>query len=339
MYCDCFLLFFFTYERKGVKNLRLTNWDEGKLKELVDLWNKELGKHYPMREELFKQNSFDDKNIYLSGSAIALDNDNKIIGFVVSKKWNEDNCPVQLSNRVGWIQILLVATGHRNQGIGQKLLEHAEKALAVAGVQEIVLGRDPWHYFPGIPSECKATNPWFEKQGYINNGNDYDLISHYSKELTSQMPIKDKVDFTLLKETEKDELLSFLHRCFPGRWEYEALHYFNKGGTGREFVVLKKNNRIIGFCRVNDPESPFIAQNVYWSPLLNRALGGIGPLGVDSAERKKGYGIAIVEAGIAVLRSRGINDIVIDWTGLVDFYGKLGYTKWKSYAKYSKSLD
>lgn len=323
---------------RGELTLIISEWAEDKLVELVNFWNKELGEYYPMREELFKQNSFLDKNIFLSGSAIALNKENEVIGFVVAKKWNEENLNVQMSKEVGWIQCLLVDSDYRNQGIGTTLLEIAETALEKEGVEKVLVGRDPYHYFPGVPTEYDFVNKWIEKRGYINNGSDHDLIAHYDLSQPLERSSIEGVEFTLLAQSEKAELLSFLNRVFPGRWEYEAIHYFKKGGTGREFVVLKKNNRIIGFCRVNDADSPFIAQNVYWSPLLNGQLGGIGPLGVDSAERKKGYGIAIVEAGISELRSRGIKNIVIDWTGLVDFYGKLGYTKWKSYSKYSKSL-
>ena len=37
--------------------------------------------------------------------------------------------------------------------------------------------------------------------------------------------------------------------------------------------------------------SPFIAQNVYWSPLFEEEVGGIGPLGIDAEEQKQGYGL------------------------------------------------
>ena len=72
----------------------------------------------------------------------------------------------------------------------------------------------------------------------------------------------------------------------------------------------------------------FIAQNVYWAPLFEEELGGIGPLGIAPEERGKGYGLAIVQAGMYFLSQRGIKNIVIDWTNLVDFYGKLGISLW-----------
>ncbi|MFK4997057.1 GNAT family N-acetyltransferase [Bacillus sp. N9] len=77
---------------------------------------------------------------------------------------------------------------------------------------------------------------------------------------------------------------------------------------------MKKNNQIIGFCRINDNASPFIAQNIYWAPLFQHDLGGIGPLGIDSNERNNGYGLAIVQAALYYLQERKIKTIVIDWT-------------------------
>lgn len=78
--------------------------------------------------------------------------------------------------------------------------------------------------------------------------------------------------------------------------------------------------------------------NMNWSPLFDREVGGVGPLGVDAEKRKNGYGLAVVKAGIAFLRQRGISHIVIDWTGLVGFYQKLGFDVWKSYKSYKKEI-
>ncbi|WP_338463302.1 GNAT family N-acetyltransferase [Brevibacillus borstelensis] len=155
----------------------------------------------------------------------------------------------------------------------------------------------------------------------------------------TELPTFAEVTFREGKPEDRDALMAFFNRCFPGRWEYEALCYFEKGGTGREFVLAEKNGAIIGFCRINDARSPIIAQNVYWAPLFADELGGIGPLGIDPQERKYGYGRGVVEAGIYFLRQRGIERICIDWTDLVDFYRKLGFEVWKGYRSYSKILN
>lgn len=322
-------------------SIQLKPWDANRLKEIVNLWNQELDGQFPMRQELFKVNSFEDKNVYTSGSRIAVNDEDKVIGFVVAKKWQED-LHVAIPSDTGWIQVLLVGRDYRYDGIGSALLKHAEEALKETGMKRILLGRDTWHYFPGIPTQDTETIEWFKARGYSlasSNDNDYDMICHYNNSLQPIMPCIAGVEFSILNKEEKVNLLRFMHRCFPGRWEYEAMKYFEKGGDGREFVIAKKNDKIIGFCRINDPDSPFIAQNVNWAPLIDGKMGGIGPLGIDPVERKNGYGLTLVEAATVFLRARNIHSIVIDWTGLTSFYEKLGYEIWKSYSNYQKEIS
>ncbi|GAB2569266.1 GNAT family N-acetyltransferase [Gracilibacillus alcaliphilus] len=317
--------------------MRLVAIEQERIPDMAALWNNNLSA-FPMRQSLLRQNSFDDENICYQASRLAVDQENQVIGMLIAKRWQED-LDVAMPKEAGWIQVLLVDQQYRRQGIGRQLLQHAENTFCSIGIQQIVLGRDPYHYFPGIPAEDSESCLWFEKQGYLNQGEDYDLLHSYEEsppEITSFEKERGDVSFQTLQLAGKEAFLAFLHRCFPGRWEYEAMHYFQKGGKGREFIVLKKADKIIGFCRINDAHSPYIAQNVYWAPLFEQELGGIGPLGVDAEERGQGLGLAIVEAGIHILRERGIRHIVIDWTGLVTFYQKLGYQPWKKYISYKK---
>lgn len=292
-----------------------------------------------MREKLFRQNSFEDQNVFFPGSFIVLDNEGQMIAFIVSKIWQENLDSVALGEGVGWIQAILVDSEYRNHGIGSTLLQKAEAAFKEKGVQKVLLGRDPWHYFSGIPEEFNQVKEWFVKRGYSYSKTVYDLHRNdYEPNKEESLPHFEGVTFRLLSLEEADKFVSFLHHSFPGRWEYEAIHYFWCGGTGREFVVLEKEGQIIGFCRLNDSKSAQIAQNVYWAPLFSTELGGIGPLGIDRRFRKHGYGLAIVQAAIYFLHQRGVQNIVIDWTELVDFYAKLGFNVWKSYGQYEKQL-
>lgn len=318
--------------------MQYTVLSEARLPELVKLWNQEIGSEFPMRIELFSQNSFQDTNIYYPASIMAMDQE-KVVGFIISKVWQEQVKEVSFSKDVGWIQVLMVDRHYRHKGIGTCLLNQAQGALRKAGVKKILIGRDPWHYFPGIPFEYKDVQVWLEKKGYTALPLEYDLTST-EVTLKSLKPLSlPDVSISLLTSDKKDAFLAFLHRCFPGRWEYEGIHYFHRGGTGREFVIVEKEKKIIGFCRINDSASPYIAQNVYWAPLLSDELGGIGPLGIDPQERGLGYGLAIVWAGVYYLHERGIRSFVIDWTTLVPFYKKLGFKVWKSYKKYEKELQ
>ena len=232
----------------------------------------------------------------------------------------------------------MVDSRYQGQGIGSALLERAEVALKADGAERIALGTDVWYYFPGLPIEFIESADWFEKRGYTNVGEVYDLIGRYDHKIESPIPDLKNVEFTLLKAEEEDAFVDFMRRSFPGRWEYAAIQYFKRGGTGREFVVLKKDKEICGFCRINDSESPVIGQNVYWSPLFSEPLGGLGPLGIDDNLRGKGYGLAIVEAGVHFLRKRNIHSIVIDYTPYLGFYGKLGFEPHQKYVNYIKEL-
>jgi GNAT superfamily N-acetyltransferase len=308
-----------------------------RLGEMVNLWNRVLGNEFPMREELFDQNSFLDVNTDWRASRILLNDEGAVVGYIVAKRW-QDPLDVGIGTETGWIQVLLVDPKYRNQGCGSRLLTHAEKELAGAGVNRVLLGRDTWHYFPGLPVEYKDAAEWFERKGYSSKWEEFDLICGYDEHSNGDFTVPGDVSASLAAEEDQKELLAFLKESFPGRWEYEAIQYFEKGGTGREFVLVKKDERIIGFCRINGWESPIIAQNTYWSPLVEGELGGIGPLGVAASERKNGYGLMVVKAAVAFLRKRGIRSIVIDWTGLIDFYGKLGFEVWKKYVSYEKEL-
>ncbi|WP_060204440.1 GNAT family N-acetyltransferase [Sporosarcina koreensis] len=301
--------------------------------DIVELWNKEIGERFPMNVALWNQNTTMEPNVLNEGS-LAVVEEGSLRGFIVAKRYVE-TLDAQMPTTVGWIQCMLVETSTRNEGVGSELLGLAEQALFEAGVGEIRLGRDPWHYFPGVPLENEATISWFEKRGYVKGSIETDLIKDVSEGELYKLTNSSE-HYRLLTKDDFPSLLQFLERVFPGRWHYEALHYQMIGGTGREFIGFFIDDDLQGFCRVNDPQSPVIAQNVYWSALRQGEMGGIGPLGIDRAIRRHHFGIDLVKAAANELISRGVSDIVIDWTQLIAFYEILGFAPWKQYQSMTK---
>lgn len=302
--------------------------------QIVDLWNHELGTSFPMSVELWTQNVWQDACTDEEASFGVMEDDN-LVAFIVVKKIQQTT-DAQMDPTIGWINSLLVKSADRGQGIGSKLLEQAERALS--DKKEIRLGRDPWHFFPGIPAEDSQTQSWFQKRGYEAQSTETDLLKTHANNMLEKLPDDNSlVTLRLLKPQELPQLDMFLASEFPGRWHYELIEYLRYDGTGREFLGLFVNQQLKGFCRVNDRQSPIIAQNTYWSGLFSSSLGGIGPLGIARDIRKQGLGMALVQSAVSELEARGIHTVVIDWTQLVSFYEKLGFAPWKHYVTYSKN--
>ncbi|MDR6553068.1 GNAT family N-acetyltransferase [Paenibacillus qinlingensis] len=310
------------------------------LSEILALWNKELSDLFPMRLRLLQQNIVEDQLWLREGSWVAVEQSSgRVVGFAVAKIASAATEGFGIPRDLGWIHALMVDGSYRRSGIGTALLRKAEEALLNAGAKRVMLGNDLHRrLFPGIPAQLEETRQWFEKRTYTFKEISYDLMNDYGDDQVVTLPTVHEATFRLANPSDREALTAFMHRCFPGKWDYQHRNYWERGGTGREFVLLERDDAIIGFCRMNDAESPLLAQNIYWSGLFEGELGGLGPLGIDESFRGHKYGISIVQAAIHYLLQRGVRNVVIDTTPFVDFYGKLGYQTWKSYARYAKDL-
>ncbi|MBD2844248.1 GNAT family N-acetyltransferase [Paenibacillus sp. IB182496] len=315
--------------------------------EACRLWNaSELGEAFPMRERLLRQSWHDDPNLLQEGTLAVCGPNGELIAFVVAKLWQDGAGYPDAEGRFpadqGWIHALLVARDWRGRGIGGRLLELAEQALRARGARTVDLGNDLHkRLFPGLPGAPEpdaAVRKWFEARGYAPCGELRDMQRSYGAGEPVAPYTPEGVTVRLATRADSARLTAFMARCFPGRWDYAARQYWQDGGTGREYVLMEEAGEIIGFCRINDGQSPVLAQNVYWAPLFASELGGVGPLGLDEACRGRGYGAKLVLAGISMLRRRGISEIVIDATPIADFYAKLGYAPWRRYILMRKAL-
>ena len=88
---------------------------------LIQLWNDEYKKIYPISKELFERNV---SNINVDLSFVVINN-NEVVGFILAKTW-EDDFPIASYQDTGWISLFYVKKQFRNQGIGSKLLDLVE---------------------------------------------------------------------------------------------------------------------------------------------------------------------------------------------------------------------
>lgn len=301
---------------------------------ICDLWNRTYGSIFPINRELVERNT---SNIYEKASFVVY-HEKEIVAFIISKIWKENFfIPTYLES--GWISLFFVAPTYRCQGIGSKLLELAENELKKCGKTSIFLGKDYLNFFPGLPVDLKSSENWFKKRGYERPYDTFDLIKQIKGLNCEKLPLKNhEIIFRTATLGDKEKLLSFIKKNWPGRWLKETIDYFENGGTGSEYVIGLDSDIICAFAKIGYPNTDIqlMSYSLTWCNRFD-ALGGIGPLGVDSSYRHRYLGYDIVAFANNILIDAGVTEIIIDWTGLLDFYRRMGFEVFKSYYYMNKN--
>lgn len=316
---------------KKMKTIKISEYQSQNL--IYELWNKEYGTIFPISEPLFRRNL---SNAYDNATLVVVDQDLPV-GFIIGKIW-KDKYNIKDYQNYGWISLIYVCPKYRKQGIGSKLLEIVESEFKRLGKSTIFLGKDYYNYFPGLPVDLKNSLPWFNNRGYIRQYYTFDLINKKIKEF---LPVTNKqYTFRLATKSDQLETIQFMNDNWPGRWTKEVVDYWDNGGTGREYLLCLDNEKIIAFAKVNHPNTLEILMG-YSLTWRNRfdSLGGIGPLGVNNEYRGKHLGWDIVAKAYNILIEEHASEIIIDWTGLLDFYRPLGFEVWKSYYYLKKEIN
>ena len=260
-------------------------------------------------------------------------------GFVLASALPASPCvsPPQL----GWIDAVAVSPAFQRQGIGSALLAWAEGWLANQGCTLTRLGGSLRPFAPGLPVELNSTQ-FFDKRGYHGRAGSavawdvaHDLGEYQIPNVIYQLS---NVDIRPAQPGQEQALSEFFKHSFPGRWQFEFDEFLREGGRMSDYVLLWTERGVDGFARLtfNDSERPL---ERFYMHRLPRPWGQLGPIGVSDDCRGKGYGGALLDAGLRRLRERGVRGCVIDWTSLVDFYGKFGFRPYRQYEMLVKTLN
>lgn len=243
--------------------------------------------------------------------------------------------------RHGWISFLLVEPD-REEEIAPMLLERALGWLRGHGLRRISYGGDPSHFFPGAPEDDPALGVALKAAGLRPGGVMHDLHG----DLRQPFPPEDveralpPAGATIETCTPGDvpALLRFVGREFPGRWTYETEQRLRVEPTPADVLIIKGRADVIGFCHVYHQGSRRIGPSIYWREAIGGRYGGLGPIGVDRAHRGRGLGRALLAFALKHLRRVGVEHAVIDWTTLVEYYGRFGFQIWRTYRTWSRDL-
>lgn len=311
---------------------------------LTKLWNASAGREFPLNEQLFLQQlriDTDPRRCFAFTKP-----DGSIIAATLVKRASRTG-PSGAVPETGYISWLVVDGDHRRLGLASLLMKEARAWLASLGATSLRFGSDHYHLLPGRPVEqgagYTALEAFLAVQGFVGEPEEYDLsasIVSSSRNVEQPEGTGTRFEYRLFRPGERDTVIAFMQRNFPGRWTQEVAEAIDAGMRPADLMLAidTSNNAIVGFSRIYDSTSPVIGPCMYWRSLMGSNPGGLGPIGIDASRRGAGLGFGLLVQCIHELRNRGIATMVIDWTDLINFYGKTGFKVWKRYEPMSAPL-
>lgn len=299
-------------------------------KEIFELYQSVFGEKWPLRYDLFRKVTTDHA-FYRAGDHFVAGASGRLVGFAATQV----SRPEPLVKALGGLEIIFVHPDYRRQGIGRALHNAAVNYLQKIGMRTIMLGGGGLlRLWPGIPEDCSQSQVFFQQMGWQNFGRCCDLVREvhdYQVPVRIQQRMKKEgVDLHPARADEIPAVLAFEQQQFP-HWYREYAYKTALDECDEILVAWQEDKGITGTLMMFSPHSQLLSVNLVWKELLGEQVGGIGAVGVLESERGRGIGLALVAYGTEILRQRDVVNAMIDWTGLVDFYGKAGYKPWRWY--------
>jgi len=245
--------------------------------------------------------------------------------------------PYALAQPTGWIDLLVVHPAAQRQGIGRALLTWAEQWLLAQGCEQIQIGANQRLFVPGVPSTL-ASIDFFHRHGYGHDHPVWDLSANLAGYQTPETVREIPGVVRPAQPGDEAALDTFLAREFPAKWRFSFQEFCRMPNYRlSDYMLLWTERGVDGFCCLTFEDSQQPIER-YYPYTLPRPWGQLGAVGVSADCRGRGYGAAVVDAGLRRLHNNGVNGCVIDWTTIVDFYAKFGFTPYRDYIQLSKMI-
>jgi GNAT superfamily N-acetyltransferase len=309
--------------------LSLVSFTSSHYTDAIRTWNAASHDDYLINERFLSYNVIPTTGEMIEGR-VAIQN-SESVGFVLA-------CAIP-GGRLGWVSVIVVHPAAQRQGIGAELLAWAEGWLTEHDCKRIRIGGNLRLFLPGLPYAMREYVSFFEKHGYgspVRQPHEYD-IARSLKNYQSLYPKPAHADLMPMISGEQHKLLDFMHREYPGRWEFEAQEFVKNGGRAADYLLLYVDGKVQGFCRLTLPDSERPIERFY-PQRLPQPWGQFGPLGLSKAIRGRGLGGYLIDAAACHMQSLGVDGCVIDWTSLVELYGKFGFKVYNQYISLFKVI-
>lgn len=298
---------------------------------IAKIWNDACGNDLSITRRFVEYNTRPPTGAIQAGK-LAIVNQQPV-GFVLASALPND--PQTSPPNAGWIDAIAVLGNYQKRGIGTELLLWAEEWLRTQDCTRFRLGGGLHPFVPGYPVELGHAD-FFLKRGYVDRAG-HARVWDMARDLANYTSPSHTIDAAIRPARPGDEtaLADFLAREFPGRWRYEFQEFLRERGRISDYVLLWTERGIDGFARITleNSERPL---DRFYMHRLPRPWGQLGSIGVSKDVRGKGYGGALLDAGLRYLHDQGVRGCVIDWTDLVDFYGKFGFKPYREYTMLGK---
>lgn len=302
------------------------------------LWEATIGEVWPTTAEAFHQ-VLTGYESYTAGDHLVALRGAQILGFVATQaKPNSTDATKQ-----GSIPLIMVAPEAQRQGIGSMLLDAALERLRAEKVSTVQSGAGGHTYFwPGVPENLPGGIAFFGARGWDRPETSFDLLRDVSDYATPP-GLHERIaaeEVTIRTPGQEDIQAVYAFECehFPSWASFFLVEYlfFSKKASSI-LAAWDAEGNVIGTLLLFTEEVGD-SQAKLWKPLLGNDMGGLGAVGVAEAWREKGIGTALVARASEILKERGVRNSHIGWTWLLDFYGRLGYAPWRSYAMFHKEI-
>lgn len=275
-----------------------------------------------------------------------------------------------LPQDVGWISLVAVTPDRQGTGVGTVLARALADLLLDRGCHTLRFGSEANHLLPGIPQEAPAAAWRLARRLGARFGNvEHDL----HLDLHAELPPAPLPDGWHVRDDDPEAAVTFVERVFPGRWAHEVRQYVGAGATVLTLAPVGSDDapasaRAEGFCVVFQGNEGVRGPSLTWVPSgllasrdggsgsssgsgsgtgsgsgsgtgIGSGVAGMGPLGVSEAARGRGLGLGLVRAAAVWLAARGATEVIVNWTTLTGFYGRLGARVHRSYQRAEAPLS
>ncbi|MGC9399979.1 MAG: GNAT family N-acetyltransferase [Anaerolineae bacterium] len=302
---------------------------------LTHLWNVSCGPEFTVTEAFLRYNLRPTTGGLQEGRIVY--HGQTPVGFVLASALPE--VPETLYPVTpGWIDALVVAPEAQYKGFGTQLLLWAEAWLAAQEVERIFVAGSLRSFMPGVPESFSHTRRFFTNHGYTVEGRSWDVARDLGEGPSfRRYPPQELAPIRPATPDDLEALRDFFARAFPGRWRFEVEEFLREGGRIADILILEQDERVEGFCWITREDSLRPLDRFYMHR-LPKPWGQLGPIGVSESVRGQGWGGRLLQAGLTHLADHGVRGCVIDWTELLDFYGKFGFEPYHCYHMMTKQL-